>query len=193
MLNQLELYNAKVIDIIEPSKFKCKCRFSHIFIYEKLEDWCEICQTAVFNKSLISEINSELDEMYIPLCVKKISKYGIATIKCKNNHIIQCDVDYIPNNCLECATISDNISQDEDSYISDSCCIDWFDRLNELSDSETFESISNCETFESISNCETFESISNCEKKYTKKIRISKYRENNINASIDIIIQFNKL
>ena len=186
MLSQVELYSAKIIDTIEPSKFKCKCRFGHIFTYETLEDWCKICQTLEFNKSLISEINTELDEMDMHLVVKKISKYGIATLKCKNNHIIKCDMDYIPNNCVECVEKVYNLSQTDENYSSDSCChTDWADIIDDLSDSETIDGLSKSESHAISHKLQTSDDYY-----YTKKIRTTEYREDNIDYTT---IQFNEL
>jgi hypothetical protein len=103
ILEQLELYGAKMLNHID-STFNCQCRFSHMFTYEKLEDWCKICQTPDFQESLISEINAELVELNNNIQIFKVSQYGVATGICPAGHVINYDVDDIPNNCTKCMT-----------------------------------------------------------------------------------------
>lgn len=101
MLEQLELYGAKVMDQAD-STFSCQCRFSHTFTYEKLEDWCKMCQTPDFQESLISEINAELEELDNNIQVFKVTQYGVVTVICPIGHITDYDVDDIPNDCTKC-------------------------------------------------------------------------------------------
>lgn len=103
MLEQLELYGAKVMDQAD-STFSCQCRFSHTFTYEKLEDWCKMCQTPDFQESLISEINAELEELDNNIQVFKVTQYGVVTVICPIGHITDYDVDDIPNECTKCNT-----------------------------------------------------------------------------------------
>ena len=103
LLEQLELYGANVVSQTV-SGFKCRCRFSHTFTYEKLDDWCCVCQTSEFQDSLISEVNSELEELETYLQVFKVNHHGIVTVICHTGHVIDYDIDDIPNNCTKCSS-----------------------------------------------------------------------------------------
>lgn len=130
LLEQLELYGAKVITQVGGS-FTCKCRFSHTFTYEKLEDWCKICQTSDFQESLISEINSELTEQRK---VFTVTQYGTVTIICSNDHITTCDLDDIPNNCRSCNTEISRLSvgYENSIYVTSSADDTSGDNMNDI-------------------------------------------------------------
>jgi hypothetical protein len=118
ILEQIELYGASIItnDGVE---ITCKCRFNHKFICTNDNDWCKICETSNFNESLISEINTELEELDNNLKVLSINKYGISTLKCKKKHFVNCDLDNIPNACNKCYLLNKPIKyEDEDDDIT---------------------------------------------------------------------------
>ena len=128
ILEQIELYGADIItnDGIE---ITCKCRFNHKFICTNDNDWCGICETSQFNESLISEINTELEELDNNLKVLSIDKYGISTLKCKKKHFVNCDIDNIPNACNKCYLLNKSIDY-EDDITKDDNILDTSNLLN---------------------------------------------------------------
>jgi hypothetical protein len=119
MLEKLELYNSKVIkELPYGNGFNCRCRYSHIFDYTNIDEWCISCKEPKFQQELINEINNELKELDNPFQIYTVNEYGVGEIICGNNHIHNFDIDEIPNECVMCNSEDCLISQAEhDSYV----------------------------------------------------------------------------
>jgi hypothetical protein len=117
MLEKLKLYNTKVIkELPHGNGFNCRCRFSHIFDYTNIDEWCISCKEPEFQQELINEINNELKELDIPFHIYCVNEYGICEIICMNNHIHKFDIDEIPNECDMCNSEDCSIMQSENDY-----------------------------------------------------------------------------
>ncbi len=104
ILEKLELYHAELIDQSAVG-FYCKCRYNHMFLISAADTankWCPKCETDQTRSKLIKETNIELKTLKNPLQLYELDKYGIANIICPNNHIINCDIDEIPDACPTC-------------------------------------------------------------------------------------------
>jgi hypothetical protein len=114
MLEKLELYNSKVIKELQHGNgFNCMCRFSHIFDYTNIDEWCISCKEPKFQQELINEINNELKELDSPFHIYYVNEYGIGEIICRDNHIYKYDIDEIPNECVICNSEDCSIRQAE--------------------------------------------------------------------------------
>jgi hypothetical protein len=168
MLEQLDLYSARVVTTSH-SGMTCRCRFNHIFKYNTIDDWCNICKGQDFQDSVISEINEEFTSGCIPFKLFEINCYGVARMICPFDHIYRFDIDEIPNECDKCTKtqiydleyssdlqivssddgdvdISLKVGSSDDGYRSDSfgdiCCDDWFTQFENLSDNDTYDNLS---------------------------------------------------
>jgi hypothetical protein len=210
MMDHLDLNGGRLIHITD-SGFSCRCRFSHVFVYDNITDWCNICKTSDFQASLISELNSELSELSSPFHIFKVNKYGYASSICTAGHADIHDMDNIPNKCIKCLELTNmfdalyigdtsecmdtsspgfvydtNDSLDDDMSDCESCCDDWFTKWDNLSDDDTGESleynIHQQNIFYDFDLEEQSDNIS-----YVTKVRTSEFRTNNIVINTDYV------
>lgn len=103
MLEKLELYSGKVVKELTNDKgFMCRCRYSHIFKYTTIDDWCLICKDPNFQQTILDEMNTELSNSDNTLLLFAIDEFGIGEFICTNGHVHKVDIDDIPNSCSNC-------------------------------------------------------------------------------------------